>query len=182
MPTPLAIINRAFRLAIGVGVDATVQPVLDNVWAFEEAFPLALRRAIKETPLSAEEVEGWRREHSLTLVNGEIAMPDAVLEEFFDSSSVYLAADLTARISFAPRWTSYLHPAHDQLGYYTYKEDNFHYREAGGEPFDFDGDVKLVCISLPNKPANISTNMTLPVDLAGKTVEVLADMIRGRSA
>lgn len=181
--SPQELIGRAYRLAVGTSSDATVQPILDNIWAFEEAYPHALRQASSETARSADEIEKYRRQHTLAVVDGTAALPDAVLDEFLDSSTIYSDADPTIAelSSFAPRWSSFQRPVHDMLHYYTFKEGDFFFREAGGDLNVWDGDIELVCVSMPDIPAAISGTSEVPSDIAERTIQILAGMIKGRS-
>lgn len=177
------IINRAYRLAIGVGADATVSPVLDNLWAFEEAFPLAYRRAFVEIGHSSSEIEEYRHQHTLSVTDGSATLPDGVLTEFLDSSTLYSGDDPTIAelSSYAPRWSSFQRPVHDQLHYYTHKEDKLFFRPAGGNLFEWDGELELVCITMPELPASITGEISfVSPAMADRVVEILAGMIVAR--
>lgn len=180
---PLELINRAYRLAVGIGGDTETSPIVDNIWAFEEAFPIALRRAAVETSRSADEVPDYVRQHTLTVTDGVADIPETVLTEFLDSSSLFSGDDETIAelASYAPRWNDFQRPVHDMLHYYTEREGRLYFREAGGELFTWDGELELVCVSMPPVPAAIATMFEVPDSMADRVVQILADMIRGRS-
>lgn len=179
--TVQSLLNRAYRLAAGTGQDPHQALSIDNVWVFEEAFPLALCKAIEEIGLSDAEIEHYRREHTLTLTDGSAALPQDVLHRFLDSSTISSDDDETVSMlsSFCNRYSEFLNPPHTALGYYTTIENTFRYREAGGNAGEFDGDIKLQAVSLPQTPATITGTMTIPDDVADRLVEILADMVKG---
>lgn len=182
-----SLIDRAYRLATGVGADAHVSPIIDNVWAFEEAFPIALRAAVKDEALSAQEIEALKRTWEITFVNGVAAFADEILGEHMDCSELYDPADVIELNSFQVRWGSFLRPAQTALGHYAVKGDTeaeheLHYREPNGDIATYDGDKILVAVSLPTIPANITGTMDIPVDTAERVVQILAEMVRGRAS
>lgn len=181
--TKQSLVNKAYRLAAGTGQDPHQAFTIDNVWVFEEAFPIALSRAIEEIGLSSAEIEHYRREHELTVTDGSADLPQDVLHRFLDSSTISSDDDDTVAglSSFCNRYSEFLNPPHTALHYYTTLENTFRYREAGGLADAFDGTIKLQAVSVPATPAVITDTMTIPEDVADRLVEILANMVKGRS-
>jgi len=179
----LSLINRAYRLAVGTGADPHASPVVDNAWAFEEAFPLALSKSVEEIGLSPAEIEHYRRQFELTMVDGSADLPQDVLHRFLDSSTISSDDDpsVGSSSSFCNRWSEFMNPPHLGLHYYATTQNTFRYREAGQDIDAFDGVITLHAVSTPAIPSSITGTMTLPDDIADRTVEILAMMISGRA-
>jgi hypothetical protein len=176
-----SLINRAYRLAVGTGGDAHASPVVDNVWAFEEAFPHALSRAVEEIGFGPEEIEHYRRAFDLTFVNGVATLSGDVVHRFLDRSSLSSITDasVATNSSFCNRVSEFLNPPHTALHYYTTVEGEIWFREASGSVDTFDGNLTLYAIGYPATPASITGTMAIPEDIADRTVEIMAEMIRG---
>jgi hypothetical protein len=179
--TPGQLINRAYRLAAGMGQDPHAALSIDNVWAFEEAFPLALSEAVEEIGDSSDEIEHYRRSFALTLVDGSIALPEDVMHRFLDRSVLQVTGEEDIPASFCSRYEEFLRPAHAEVfHYYTTRDNALKVRIAGGEPAVYDGAVTLTAVAVPAIPSTLASTMTIPEDLADRTVEILARMIAGR--
>jgi hypothetical protein len=181
----LQIINRAYRLAAGTGQDAHAAPAIDNLWAFEEAFPLALSQSVEEIVRGTDEVEQYRRNFTLTLASGQASLAfQELMHQFLDRAVLVSVEDQDDGVpsSFCNRWSTFLRPPHaDLMNYFATTENRFYLRIAGGDPFTYAGDIVLNAIATPVMPALIGDAITsMTDDLADRVVEILAKMIAGR--
>jgi hypothetical protein len=172
------ILDRAFLLANSIGTDAHQSPVVDNKYALEVLFPHSLREAVRIGAGIENEANSLKRAHSLTVTNGEAALPVSVLEECLDSSTVY-GDDIGDLTSYEPRYEDFIRVSDDNLNLYTCRGGTFCFREAGGEVGEFDGDVNLVAVSMPDIPTTITDAMTINNSTAERVIEILARKLRG---
>jgi hypothetical protein len=179
------ILDRAMELASSVGTDSHDSPIVDNAPTAEVLFPTALRRAATEIARSdRNEADILKRTYALTLVNGSITLPTSVIAECLDSSSIYSDddSDIGQLSSYKPRYYDFLHPALEQLGYYTVRGANLEFREPDEESGEFDGALNLVAVGMPDIPSTLTASMTISDRVAEKTIENLAAMLRGEKA
>ena len=163
------------------GLDPHTSPVVDNGVVAEDLFYSALRRAVAESAKNPSDAQAMRRDHTVTITNGVGTMPDAVLDDFLSSSSIYSTTDTTIaeNSSYCPRYVDYLRPVHSQLGYYAVQGSSLLYREPAGNAGEWDGDLHLVAISTPAIPATITDPITISTELAELTITILASMLKG---
>lgn len=178
----LSIQQRAYRLAVSQGLDPHGSGAVDTQFAFENNFPHALRRAATELAGRDEsEAANLKRTYALTLSSGVATLPVSVIQECLDRSMIYSDSDSTVaeNSSYQPRYSDYIRPAHSQLGYYSINGTSFCYRAPYGAANSFSGNLKLVTAGMPDIPGSLTTAMTISDRLAERTVELLADMVRG---
>ncbi len=173
--------DRAIRVATMAGLDPHTSPVVDNGVVAEDLFYDALRRAVAESAKNPSDAQAMKRDHTITITNGVGTMPDTVLDDFLSSSSIYSTTDsnIAENSTYCPRYVDYLRPVHSQLGYYAVQGSSLLYREPAGDAGAWDGDLHLVTVSTPAIPATIADAMTISTELAERTIQILAGMLRG---
>lgn len=165
--------DKAFRIAASRPTDSHASPIIDSEWLTEDRFRDALRRAVIE--------QNFERSYTLTLTNGEIALPSGVILEKMKTASLYQAADTDGELSsFEERYIDFQNFIYPQLSAFTVRNSKLCYREADQEPNSFDGDVVLNVVALPDIPATLTDPITMPDTLADKTSENLAEMLIGQ--
>lgn len=174
------ILNEALRVANMAGGDANSSPTIDNRVVLEDLFYSALRQAIVEGSENPAEIGALKYDHTITVTNGAGTIPDTVLNEFMDGSTVYSDdGTLNGLMSFQPRYFDYIRDGHSQLGYYTVQDDQFLLKEPGGDISDYTGDVHLVTTTMPTV-TDATTDLAISSETAKKTVEILASLLRGK--
>lgn len=175
------IIDRALRIATMTGGDPNLSSVIDNTVVLEDHFYTALRNAIIAGANVPTEVNGLKRDHTIAVTNGVGTLPDSVVDECLDSSSIYSSTDSNVQqfSSFQPRYADYLRPVHGQLAYYAVQGQSFLYRGPNEEAGVFDGDIHLVAVSTPAIPATITDAITISTATAERTIQLLASILRG---
>jgi hypothetical protein len=170
------IMDRAYRLAVGRGMDAHASPITDNLFVFEDAFPLALREACKQ-----DASENLKRRYNLTFVSGVAVMPDTVLEEFLDRSILLDSVDPDNSEFNSYQWNlnDFYYPANTQLGHYTVDGNSIRYRAPNEDADTHAGAAVLVTIGVPDIPGTITTDLGIATELAEKTIEILSLMALG---
>ena len=163
------------------GLDPHTSPVVDNGVVVEDLFYDALRRAVAESAKNPSDAQAMRRDHTVTIVNGVGTMPDTVLDDFLSSSSIYSTTDsnIAENSTYCPRYVDYLRPKHSQLSFYAVQGSSLLFTEAGGNSGEYDGDLHLVCVSVPAIPATITDPITISTELAELTITILASMLKG---
>jgi hypothetical protein len=176
-----SMMERAFRLANTVGVDGASSPVINNTFTPEDLFPIALREAVIERASIPSEADSLKREYALTFTNGVATKPDTLVDECIKHSSLFSVTDpsIGELTSYQERYSDFLRPAYTQLGYYALRGSSIEYRPAYGEINDFDGDLVLSAVGIPDIPAVLTAAMTISTDLAEATITKLAQMMRG---
>lgn len=166
------------------GGDANTSAVIDSGVVLEDHFYTALRQSIVEGSAIPSEVNSLKRDHTITLTDGVGTMPDAVLDECLNTSSIYSSTDSDVQefSSYQPRYSDYLRPVQTQLGYYAVQGSSFLYREPSGDAGAFDGDINLVAVSTPAIPATITDPITISTEAAERTIQILAGILRGETA
>ena len=174
------IIDRALRIATMTGGDPNLSSVIDNTVVLEDHFYTALRNAIIAGANVPTEVNGLKRDHTISVSNGVGTLPDSVIEECLDTSSIY-ADDTNVQqfSSYQPRYSDYLRSGHSQMGYYSTQGANFLYRGPNEEAGVFDGDIHLVAVSTPSIPSTITDPITISTEVAERTIQILASILRG---
>ena len=175
------IIDRALRVATMTGGDPNASPVIDNVVVLEDLAPMALRKAIIEGASDPDEANELKIAHTITISLGVGDMPDEVINELLDRSSVSSTTDddITQFTSFQPRLMDYLRPVHSQLGYYTAQGQNILFREPGGNAGAFDGTIVLNAVSMPVEVVDLTSFLHIPTDTAERAIQILPMMLRG---
>jgi hypothetical protein len=171
------ILDRALRIATMTGTDAHQSAVVDNAVVLEDYFYSALKQSVLAGASDPSESAGLKRDHTISITNGIGTLPDVVLEECLNDSTVYNDDD--DQTSYQPRYADYLRPVHSLIGYYAVQGTSFLYRAPGGDAGEFDGDINLVAVSLPDIPATITDAITISSATAERTIQILAGMIRG---
>lgn len=181
MPSQKSIMDRAYRIAVGTGGDPHDSPIIDNKFAFEDLFPLALREAVKAEVAEGDE-GNYKRTYSLTFVAGKIALPDTALEEFLNDSQIIDPNDAAVGqiTSYQQNLQDFYYPANPQLGHYALDGNFIVYREPAGDVNTFAGPLSLKVVGIPDIPASILTDLAIPTSLAEHTIVVLAEMVRGK--
>lgn len=177
------LMDRAFRLANSAGVEPHQSAIIDNAFTAEDYFPIALREAVKQSAGIPNEANSVKRTYPLTLVAGEATLPDTVLTECLDSSSLFSSSDATvAKLSsYEPRYSDYLDSgAYNQLAYYTVRGAVFCYRAPGELPGVSTATLSLVCVGIPDIPAALATAMVISSETAERCIEILSKMLRGQ--
>jgi hypothetical protein len=175
-----SIIDRAFRVANMVGQDANNSLTIDNQVVLEDLAPLALREAIIQKAGTDSENGGIKRSHALTFVNGTATLPDTVIEECLDTSSLVSTTDddITQLSSYQPRYLDFQRPAHNQLSYFTVQGRNILFRDSFGDPGEYNGAISLVAVSMPAVVA-ITADLGIGTDVAESAIKILAAKLRG---
>lgn len=138
-------------------------------WVAQRAAADANRRALVTSTLT------------LTLANGEGALPATVLVEFMDQSAVADPADdgLARKMRWQPKWSEFIRPLDQTLGYYTVKDGTF-YLTRPGEAYapgaGMDGDIKL---TTPTRPVVSGGSVTTPAEIEQEIILVLVAALRG---
>lgn len=176
--------DAALREATMVGGDANASPVIDNAVALEDLFYLALRAAVLEGAAIETENGGLQRDYSIVIASGTGPLPDTVLDECLDTSSVYSTtdADITTLTSYQSRHLDYLRPVHVQLGYYTVLGGNLLFREPGGATGSYGGTIHLVTVGTPDIPAVATNPIEIATETAERCIAILARMVGGGDA
>lgn len=180
-----SIIDRAYRIVVGAGLDPHESAVVDNSFVFEDLFPLALREAcVMMANEDAAGAESLRRTYTLTFVNGVADMPDTVLEEFLDRSYLYdtAAPENSEFNSYQTSLHAYHYPANPQLGHYAVQGATILYRAPYEDVATHDGDADLSVVGVPDVPLSMTAAMDISTELSEKIIEVLAGMARGSFA
>lgn len=173
------IINEAYRIANMAGGDANSSPVVDNKVVLEDLFYSALRQAIVEGSDKPAEIGDLKHDHTIAITNGAGTIPDNVLDEFLDSSSIYSDdGTLNGLMSFHPRYFDYIRAGHSQLGYYTVRDAQLLLKSPGGAMSSYNGNVHLVTTTMPTV-ADATTALSISTETAKRTVEILAGSLRG---
>ena len=114
---------------------------IDNVWAFEEAFPLALSKAVEDIGYSADEIEHYRRQLTLIFINGMCNMPQDIMHDLLDQSTVMSVSsdaetvDPTVLSSWCNRFSEFMNPPHpNALHYYSTANNKFYFRRQAMSP------------------------------------------------
>jgi len=177
------IINRALRLATMTGGESSASPMIDNAVVLEDMTPMALRQAIILGANNPNEVNQLKIPHVISITSGEAPLPDEVITECMDRSSVSSATDgsITELASFQPRLMSYLRPVHSQLAYYAVDGGNLLFREAGGDAGAYNGTITLTAVSMPVNVADLTTLLEITSDTAERAIGILAMMLRGEA-
>ena len=164
-----------------VGGDANASPVIDNTVVIEDLFYLALREAVIEGSQHEAEAGTLKRDYILTVASGTATLPDTVIDECLDSSSIYSTTDSTIGdlSSFQPQYGDFIRPVHAMLAYYTALGGNFLFRAAGGAVGAYSGTIHLVAIGTPDIPGSITANITIATETAERCIAILARMIKG---
>jgi len=175
------IIDRALRVATMAGGDPNSSPVIDNLPVLEDLAPMALRQAIIDHANDPDAANEVKIAHTVTISLGTGDMPDEVISECLDRSSVSSTTDddITQLTSFAPRYLDYLRPVHSQLGYYTQQGQSILFREPGGNASAFNGIIVLTAVSMPIDVVDLTSFLNIPSDVAEKAIQNLAMMLRG---
>jgi hypothetical protein len=178
----LQIQQAALREATMVGNDPHASPVIDASVVLEDLFYEALRQAVVIGASNQNEAGSLKRVYPLLIVDGVADLPDTVVTECLDSSSVFATDDVTQLSSYQSRFNDYLRPGHDLLNYYAVQGNQFYFREAGDDAGVFDGTINLVAIGTPDIPAAIADPITISTETAERTIKILAQMLRGAAA
>ena len=178
------IIDRALRMATMTGGDSNASPVIDNAVVLEDMAPMALRQAIILGANNPNEVNQLKIAHTLSVASGEATLPDEVITECMDRSSVSSASDssITELASFQPRLLSFLRPVHKQLAYYTVNGAKLLFRAAGGDAGTYTGTITLAAVSMPVGVTLLTSSLGIPSDTAERAIGILAVMLKGGSA
>jgi len=170
--------DRALRIATMVGADPNGSPVIDNGVVIEDMFAMALREAIIAAAQSDTTVSQVKRSHSIVVTDGVGVLPDTVIDECLDTSSLESATDddITQLSSYQPRYADYVRPVHSQLPYYTVRTGSFLFRN--GDRSVYDGTVTLVAVAMPPVVA-FTADLDISTDIAESTVQILAQRLRG---
>lgn len=174
-----SILESALRVANLVGMDANSSAWIDNKIVLEDLFYSACRQAILDGSDNPNEIGDLKYDHTVTITNGVGTLPSEVLDELLSGSTVYSDdGALNGLMSFQPRYFDYIRDGHTQLGYYAIQDNNLLLKEPGGEIGTYDGDVHLVTTSMPTI-VDATTTLNLSKETAKRTVEILAQMLRG---
>lgn len=173
--------DRALRIATMAGGDPNTSQVVDNNVALEDLFYDALRSAVLDGSQYPSEVGNLMRDHTISVTDGVGVLPDSVINEELDQSSVYSedGDDIGQLNSYQPRYMDYVRGGQSQLAYYAVKGTDFLFRDIGGDANDFDGDIHLVTVSIPAIPATITDPITIGSETAERCIQLLAEMLKG---
>lgn len=162
------------------GTDAHVSAVIDNAVVLEDHFYSALKMAVIEGSQIESEAGGLKRDYTITVTDGVGTLPDTVLDECLDQSSIYSTTDddIGELSSYQSRYGDYLRPNHDQLNYYAVQGTDFLFREAGADPGEYDGDIHLVAIGVPDV-SSFTGAITISTTTAERTINILANLLKG---
>jgi hypothetical protein len=176
-----SLIARAVAVAASTGTDAHDSPAVDSRYVAEVLFPHALRSAIIKSAARGETAGHLKRSFTMTLSSGAAVLPDEIIKECLDHSNIRSEADADVGqlSSFQARYLDFLRPAHSQLGYYTVNGTSFEYRPPNGSHGTFAGDIILDAVAMPEKPATATAAIDISDEVAERTVELLAIMIKG---
>jgi len=177
----LGIQNRALRLATMEGADPTQSPVIDNGVVLEDLFPIALRSAIIQAAQKGITLGQVRRSHTLSVTSGVATLPDTVIDECLDTSTLSSTTDatITQLSSWQPQYLDFVRPVHSQLHYYTTQGADFLFREAGADYGDYTGTLSLNAVSMPATVGSLTADLGISTDIAETTIEILAARLRG---
>lgn len=175
------IMRRAMRFATGTGIDDQTSPVIDNEYLYEDYFKIALRRAVEELAKNANHRGALRRNFTLTMTAGKVALSDDVFEDYLNDSMVVDNAAPDVPVSFEPRYADYLRAgfSHGQIGYYTVVGGELFYREPKGDAGVSTATVVLSAVAMPAIPATITDAMAISSELAELTAMKLAALVTG---
>lgn len=171
------IMDRAYRVAVGVGGDPHDSPVADNLFVFEDLFPFAFREAVKALIIEGN-TGGYKRTYTLSITDGRVTLPDTLLEEMLDDSQI--VGENGNITSYQPNLQSFYFPSNTQLGHYAVDGNEFVYREPDGEADDFTGEISLKTAGVPDIPGSVLTDLGIPPELAERTIVFLAEMALGK--
>jgi hypothetical protein len=178
-----SITDRAFRIAVMTGSEDIASAIVDNEVVFEDYFSIALSEACLAAAQNESEAAALKRTHDIIIVDGVGDLPDTVLTECMDQSSMVNPADTDTPISFSPRYSDYVSPARpNQLSYYTVEGSNLLFRAVGEGVGESDADIQLTAVSLPDTPALITGTMTIRPETAERVALILAQKVLGAVA
>lgn len=163
------------------GVDPNTVAFVDNSVVLEDLFYEALRAAVIEGSQRPAEVGNLTRDFTIAVSGGIGALPDSVINECLDNSSIYSGDDddIGQFSSFQTRYSDFIRAVHPQIAYYHIQGTNFLFRDIGGDPNDFDGDINLITVALPDIPSVITDLITISSETAERAIVLLAEMLRG---
>lgn len=171
--------DAALREATLAGGDGNASPVIDSSVVLEDLFYLALREAVIEAANS--EPGSQKRDYTIAVTSGSGTLPDTVVEELLDDSTIYSATESTIGelSSFQREYSDFIRPVHTILSYYTVLGSNFLFRQAGAATGAFTGSIHLVASGIPDIPGTITTPLTIKSSVAERTIAILANLLRG---
>lgn len=123
MPSLQSILDRAEEMAIGPAGDANMSVLVDSEITAYVIFPHALRCVLRKIAVSGGSLEDVSRANTIEIVDGEAALPDAVVREALDSA--YLPSVPFASLATYTDYNRYRFD--NQLCYFTVKGDRLYY-------------------------------------------------------
>lgn len=169
--TQQSIQDKAYRIAVGAGVEPHSSQVVDSSFITEDVFRDALRSAVTE--------QRFERSFSLTLTDGVVDLPDGAILSEMNTATIVNADDTETPTSFEKRYSDYLAAPLSIINYATTRDNALLFREAGADAAEFDGAVNLTCVALPDIPALLTGAIDIPLTLADRTAEILAGYLKG---
>ena len=184
MASQTDIMNRALRIANAAGLEPHSSPVIDNAFLAEDFFAIALRQAVIEQAKTPGGRAQQKRTYPLTLVAGEIALPDTVLDEYLFDSTCFVSGDTTLLASYEPRYEDYLRAQfmYPQIAYYSTRGSTLCFRGPNQAAGAATSTISLTTPGVPDIPATITDAISAGSDVVEQTILILAAMIRGKMA
>lgn len=182
MASQTDIMNRAIRIANAAGLEPHSSPTIDNSFLAEDMFAMALREAVLERAKTPGGRAQLKRTYPLTLVAGEIALPDTVLDDYLFDSTCFVSGDTTLLASFEPRYEDYLRAQfmYPQLAYYSVRGATLCFRGPGQAAGVATSTISLTTPGVPDIPATITDAISTSGEIVERTAVILAAMIRGK--
>jgi hypothetical protein len=160
-----SIMDDSFRR---VNMRADISANIDSFFITEDLFRDAVMQAVRE--------QRFRKSYSVTMVNGSCTLPDLILEEL---NTLTVEGDTPT--SFERSYLDFSNAPCNLINYATVRNNVFLYREAGDDASLYDGTLVINAVGMPAIPSTITDTIDIPLTLADRISEIIAEKIGGNA-
>lgn len=141
---------------------------IDSFFITEDLFRDAVEQAVRE--------QRFRKSYSVTMVDGSCTLPDLILDEL---NTLTVEGDTPT--SFERSYLDFYNAPSGLINYATVRNNTFLYREAGADAGLYDGDLTINAVGMPAIPSTITDTIDIPLTLADRVSNILAEKIGGNA-